>query len=171
VLIHAAPSVTLIPVAPALGDDRYWSIPHGAIMKYRDLPADVAGAGSSGRFGIDIYLDPADDPAGARGTRLVRVRLSGQLDRAYTEAFRTVLRQLRCSGFRDVALDLSALDRLSASGAVVMMSAIAEYTTAGGALNVVRPSPRLPQLIRVLGHIGGEGAGHGVAPSDTGRDS
>jgi hypothetical protein len=36
---------------------------------------------------------------------------------------------------------------------------------------VLRRYTRLPQLIRVLGHIGGEGAGHGVAPSDTGRDS
>ena len=95
-------------------------------MSDQDRPVHRASAESAGVLGMDISLDRSSNPTTAAATerevtgRLVtewvRVRLYGELDLADTDALRVVLSELRYSGYRHVALDLSDFNFLGAAG-------------------------------------------------------
>jgi anti-anti-sigma factor len=77
------------------------------------------------------------------------VQLCGELDRNTASRLEQLLDRLRCDGYRQVFLDLSGLEFLSAAGLTVFLRADHALSAVGGRLVLSWPTPMARRVLAI----------------------
>ncbi|MGH3828401.1 MAG: STAS domain-containing protein [Pseudonocardiaceae bacterium] len=78
-----------------------------------------------------------------------RVRLRGELDLLTAPRLERLLDQLRCDGHRQISLDLSGLEFLSAAGLSVFLHTDQALRTVGGRLVLTQPTRTARRILAI----------------------
>ena len=101
------------------------------------------------KFEISAVSD--DDEIAASGTQgSIVLKIAGELDIATSPRLEQELDKLLAAGEMNVVVDLEAVGFMDASGVGALLSGADRAREAGGAIQLLRPSPRVLRVLDIL---------------------